>query len=119
MVQNIFSICHVAFLETALPVGLAIVNRVKKGPVDKTLDGLMSAETSIGILKEEGLEVAQLVRMQLDHIIPGLGNPIVEVEVSVRPKSTNDEATVSEPELAIILKRIQSRMNELKIHLDN
>ena len=79
----------------------------------------MSADTSIGILKEEGIEDAKLVRMQLDQIIPGLGNPIVEVKVSVTPKPINDELTVSDPELAIILNRIESRMTELKIHLEN
>ena len=115
MAQNLFSICHLALMETALPVGIAIVNRAKKGHVDKILDGLMSADTSIGILKEEGIEDAQLVRMQLDQIIPGLGNPVIEV--SVTPKATNGEATFSDPELAIILNRIESRMNELKIHL--
>ncbi len=51
MAQNVFSICHLALMETALPVGIAIVNRAKKGHVDKILDGLMSADTSIGILK--------------------------------------------------------------------
>ena len=119
MAQNLLSICHLAFMETALPVGLAIVNRAKNGHLDKMIDGLISSDTSIGILKEEGAEGAQLVRMQLDQIIPGLGNPVVEVKVSVTPKPTNDEETVSEHELAIILNRIEARMNELKIHLDN
>ena len=119
MAQNVFSICHLALMETALPVGIAIANRAKKGNVDKILDSLMSADTSIGILKEEGIEDAKLVRMQLDQIIPGLGNPVIEVDVSVTPKATNVEATFSDPELAIILNRIESRMNELKIHLDD
>ena len=119
MAQNLFSICHLALMETALPVGIAIVNRAKKGHVDKILDGLMSADTSIGILKEEGIEDAQLLRMQLDQIIPGLGNPVIEVEVSVPPNANNGEETFSDPELAIILNRIESRMSELKIHLEN
>ena len=117
MAQNLFSICHLALMETALPVGIAIVNRAKKGHADKILDGLISVDTSIGILKEEGIEDAQLLRMQLDQIIPGLGNPVIEVEVSVTPKATKVEATFSDPELAIILNRIEFRMNELKIHL--
>ena len=119
MAQNLFSICHLALMETALPVGIAIVNRAKKGHVDKILDGLMSADTSIGILKEEGIEDAQLVRMQLDQIVPGLGNPVIEVEVSVTPKATNTGATVSDLELSSILNRIESRMNKLKIYLDD
>ena len=119
MAQNLFSICHLALMETVLPVGIAIVNRAKKGHANKILDGLMSAETSIGTLKEEGIDDAQLVRKQLDQIIPGLGNPVIEVEVSVTPKATNDEAIFSDPELAIILNRIESRMKELKIHLGN
>ena len=119
MAQNLFSICHLALMETALPVGIAIVNRAKKGDADKILDVLMSADTSIGTLKEEGLEVAQLVRMQLDQIIPGLGNPVIEVEVSVPPNVNKREETLSDPELAIILNRIESRMSELKIHLEN
>ncbi len=119
MAQNLFSICHLALMETALPVGIAIVNRAKKGHADKVLDGLMSADTSIGILKEEGIEEAQLVRMQLDQIIPGLGNPVIEVEVSVTPKATNAGVTVSDLELSSILNRIESRMNKLKIYLDD
>ncbi len=119
MAQNLFSIWHIALMETALPVGIAIVNRAKKENVGKILDGLMSADTSIGILKEEGREDAQLVRMQLDRVIPGLGNPVIEVEVSVKPKANNSKATFSDPELVIILNRIESRMNELKIYLDD
>ena len=119
MAQNLFSICHLALMETALPVGIAIVNRAKKGHAEKIFDGLMSVDTAIGILKEEGIEDAQLLRMQLDQIIPGLGNPVIEVEVSVRPKANNGEETFSDPELPIILNRIESRMNELKIHLEN
>ena len=79
----------------------------------------MSADTSIGILKEEGIQDAQLVRMQLDQIIPGLGNPVIEVEISVTPKASNGETVVSDLELSIILDRIESRMNELKIYLDD
>ena len=117
MAQNLFSICHLALMENALPVGIAIVNRAKKGHAEKIFDGLMSVDTAIGILKEEGIEDAQLLRMQLDQIIPGLGNPVIEVEVSVRPDATNSEETFSDPELAIILNRIETRMKELKIHL--
>ena len=119
MAQNLFSICHLALMETALPVGIAIVNRAKKGHAAKIFDGLMSVDASIGILKEEGIEDAQLLRMQLDQIIPGLGNPVIEVEVSVSSKATNREPTVSDSELSIILNRIESRMNELKIYLDD
>ena len=119
MVQNLFSICHLALMETALPVGVAIVNRAKKGHAEKIFDGLMPLDTSIEILKEEGIEDAKLLRMQLDQIIPGLGNPVIEVEVSVRPDPTNVEETFSDSELAIILNRIESRMNELKIYLDD
>ena len=119
MAQNLFSICHLALMETALPVGIPIVNRAKKGHVDKILVGLMSADTSIAILKEEGIEDAQLLRMQLDQIVPGLGNPVIEVEVSVSPNANNGEGAFSDPELAIILNRIESRMSKLKIHLEN
>ena len=119
MAQNLFSICHLALMETALPVGIAIVNRAKKGHGDKILDSLMSVDTSIAILKEEGIEDAQLLRMQLDQIIPGLGNPIVEVKVSVTSNPINDESTLLDHELGTILNRIESRVNELKIYLDD
>ncbi len=118
MAQNLFSICHLAFMETALPVGVAIIDRAKKGHLDTIIDGLMSSDNSIEILKEEGAEGAQLVRMQLDQIIPGLGNPVVEVKVSVTPRPTNNEQNFSDSELAVILNRIESRIKELKIHVD-
>ncbi len=119
MPQKSISSYHVVFMETVLPVGLAIVNRAKKGLLGKVIDGFVSSDLPIQKLKEEGSEDAKSVRMKLDQIIPGLGNPVVEVKVSVNPKSVNNEVSFSDTELSNILNRIESRMNSLKMYLDD
>ncbi len=96
-------------MELALPVVVAIVNRLQEGQVRKIIDDIFSSESSIHILKKEGTETAQLVRNKLDQIIPGLGNPVIEVKVSV--KSNYSE------QLNDTLIRIESRLNLLKKYL--
>ncbi len=119
MDQNIFSSYHLVLMDTVLPAGLAIFNRVQKGHAGKIIDDLRSSTSPIQMLQEEGSEVAQLVRDRLDQIVPGLGNPILEVKVSINSNKNNHVESISENDLVNILNRIESRLNLLKLYIDN
>jgi len=65
-----------------LPVGLAVVERARKGGPREVLaafEGDPSA--SLDRLRQEGEPVASQVRETLDRFQPGLGNPVVKVDV--------------------------------------
>jgi hypothetical protein len=73
---------RLALMQDVLPVGLAVVERVRKGGPAEVLaafDG--SRADPLGQLREEGEPAASQVRESLDRFQPGLGNPVMKVEV--------------------------------------
>ncbi len=82
MAKNKLQSFHFSMLEDFLPVGIAILERAKDGGPDKVLKGLFSSDHTIEQLRDEGFSSARLVREQLDLIIPGLGNPALEVSAN-------------------------------------
>ncbi|MBM5823003.1 hypothetical protein KBY84_02970 [Cyanobium sp. N.Huapi 1H5] len=73
---------RLALMQDVLPVGLAVVERVRKGGPAEVLaafDG--TSADPLGQLREEGEPAASQVRENLDRFQPGLGNPVMKVEV--------------------------------------
>jgi len=73
---------RLSLMQDVLPVGLAVVERARKGGPREVLaafEGDPSA--SLNRLRQEGEPVASQVRQTLDRFQPGLGNPVVKVEV--------------------------------------
>ncbi len=109
---------HLSFMEDFLPVGMAILDRAKKGGASKVFEGL-SSDNPMAKLRGEGSASAKLIRQKLDEISPGLGNPAFEVEVSETPPETNYYYSSDYDTLAPILRRIDDRLNLIKSHLDD
>jgi hypothetical protein len=80
---------RLTLMQDVLPVGLAVVERARKGGPKEVLAAFGDdPSTSLDRLRQEGEPVASQVRQTLDRFQPGLGNPVVKVEVEVREGQT-------------------------------
>jgi hypothetical protein len=73
---------RLTLMQDVLPVGLAVVERARKGGAQEVMaafDG-RSADP-LGTLRQEGEPAASQVRQGLDRVSPGLGNPVMKVDV--------------------------------------
>ncbi|MEA5442238.1 hypothetical protein [Cyanobium gracile] len=90
---------RLALMQDVLPLGLAVVERARKGGPAEVLaafDG--TSADPLGQLRQEGEPAASQVRENLDRFQPGLGNPVMKVEV--RDVDAEDAQVVSGPEAA-------------------
>jgi hypothetical protein len=125
MAADPFDALRLTLMQDVLPVGLAVVERVRKGgprEVMAAFDG--SSSDPLGTLREEGEPAATQVRAGLDNLQPGLGNPVVKVEVrdvpvqSAHPAAQSPDQPREDPtELQAALVRIDSRLAELERRL--
>ena len=116
---------RLTLMQDLVPVGLAVGERARKGgprEVMAAFDG--SSPDPLGTLREEGEPAATQLRAGLDNLQPGLGNPVVKVEVRDVPFQTAQPAaqSVAQPqedaaELQAALVRISSRLAELERRL--
>ncbi|MEB3194581.1 MAG: hypothetical protein VKO19_05620 [Cyanobacteriota bacterium] len=115
---------RLTLMQDVLPVGLAVVDRVRKGGAKEVLaafDG--SNPDPLGRLRDEGEPAARSVRDNLDRVQPGLGNPVMKVEVRDVPAEEPRSApptTVDVPwedapqELQEALRRMSERLSLLE-----
>jgi hypothetical protein len=122
MAADPFDALRLTLMQDVLPVGLAVAERVRKGGPKEVLaafDG-RSADP-LGSLREEGEPAARGVRENLDRLQPGLGNPVLKVEVRdvpAEPAATSSswaEGPAEDPrELQAALHRIAERLDQLE-----
>jgi hypothetical protein len=131
MAADPFDALRLTLMQDVLPVSLAMAERVRKGGPKEVLaafDG--SSADPLGRLREEGEPAAKTVRENLDRLQPGLGNPVMKVEVRDVPADPVAEGPASaaplsadgppeDPqELRAALTRIAERLNQLERHLE-
>jgi hypothetical protein len=120
---------RLTLMQDVLPVGMAMVERARKGGAAEVIaafDG--SSADPLDRLRQEGEPAASQVRENLDRIQPGLGNPVLKVEVrDVAPDSAApgvaegpppgapDEAELEQ--LPVALERIAARLALLEERL--
>ena len=102
-------------MQDVLPVGIAIVERARKGGTTKVTEPFTSSEDPFELLRKEGETSAKNVRERLDKVSPGLGNPVVPVKVEVE---TGEPHSVDIEALMDCLDRLQLGMEELETYLD-
>jgi hypothetical protein len=124
MAADPFDALRLTLMQDVLPVGLAVADRVRKGGPKEVLaafDG--SNPDPLGRLREEGEPAARSLRDNLDRVQPGLGNPVVKVEVRDVPTEgpiSAPASTVEAPredvpqELQEALRRISTRLSQLE-----
>ncbi|MFQ6539476.1 MULTISPECIES: hypothetical protein [Aphanothece] len=111
---------RLTLMQDVLPVGLAMVERVRKGGPQQVMaafDG--SSSDPLDQLRREGETAASQVREQLDRVSPGLGNPVMKVEVrDVEPApSQPDQAAADPAELQARLAAVAERLTLLEQRL--
>ncbi len=107
---------RLTLMQDLLPVGMAMVERARKGGPREVLaafDG--NSADPLGQLREEGEPIASQMREGLDRLSPGLGNPVMKVEV--RDVAAEPSSPADAQELNEALQRIASRLEELRRQL--
>ncbi|MGC6482922.1 MAG: hypothetical protein ACON4T_05090 [Synechococcus sp.] len=111
-----FDAFRLTVMQDVLPVGLAMVERVRKGGPAKAVEGITNPSDLIADLRDEGAPAAKAVRERLDQVSPGLGNPVVQVDVEVDP-APEPPTRADEQSLPVVLARIERNLDQLQRHL--
>ena len=122
-----FDTLRLALMQDVLPVGLALVERARAGGPAKVVESFTSgASDPLRELRDEGEPAAKGVRERLDQVSPGLGNPVMPVQVAVEEPSAEvvdvlEEGSSPEQEeqqLHEVLARITQRLQALEAQLE-
>tara|TARA_B100000579_G_C22208444_1_gene566174 strand:- start:106 stop:483 length:378 start_codon:yes stop_codon:yes gene_type:complete len=108
---------HVFAIESALPFGMGIISNAKIGGLKKIIDVFKSKDPFLEF-QVDGKNSAKTVRDKMDQLIPGLGYPVVSVDVSVEDNYP-DYGTNDQDSLVSTLNRIDSKLDQLRHYLNN
>ena len=108
---------RLALMQEVLPMGLAFVDRVRTEGPAKAVESVARGDDPLGDLREQGEAAAREVRERLDQISPGLGNPVMSVQVEVDEPGESQDSLDSDPDdspqLHDVLARIDGRLQRL------
>ena len=108
---------RLALMQEVLPMGLAFVDRVRTDGPAKAVESVASGDDPLGDLRQQGEAAAREVRERLDQISPGLGNPVMSVQVEVdEPVEALDRLGSDHgdsSQLQDVLARIDGRLQRL------
>ena len=72
---------RLSLMQEVLPVGMAVVERARRGGPREVVDAFTGSGDPLGQLRDEGEAAARQLRDNLDRLQPGLGNPVMKVQV--------------------------------------
>ena len=90
---------HLFAMESALPFGMGIINNARTGGLQKIMN-VFKSEDPFSEFQVDGETSAKVVRDKIDQFIPGLGYPVVSVDVTVEENYPDYEINES---LSVIL----------------
>ena len=108
---------HLFAMESALPVGMGIIHNVKTGGLQKIIN-VFKSKDPFSEFQVDGETSAKTVRDKIDQLIPGLGHPVVSVDVTVEENFTDYEMKDRES-LVSILNRIDTQLDQMRQYLKN
>ena len=117
MADDSFDSLRLSLMQDALPVGLAMVDRARRGGARKMLEAFTGSSDPLQELRVEGEAAARSVRDRLDQVSPGLGNPVMAVNVAVDDVVVNSPEAQDQQSLLEVLARIEGRLDALQLHL--
>ena len=108
---------HLFAMESALPFGLGILKNAKSGGFQKIME-VFKSKDPFSELQVDGETSAKTVRDKIDQFFPGLGYPVVSVDVTVEE---NDPDFYSDDQDSLVkaLHRINSELDRLRNHLSD
>tara|TARA_Y100001968_G_scaffold130497_1_gene119100 strand:+ start:71 stop:448 length:378 start_codon:yes stop_codon:yes gene_type:complete len=108
---------HLFAIESVLPLGMGIISTAKTGGLKKIMD-VCRTKDPFSEFQVDGETYAKLVRDKIDNVIPGLGHPVVSVDVTVE-ENHPDSKINNQDSLVSTLSRIDSQLDELRLYLTN
>ena len=108
---------HLFAMESALPFGMGIINNARTGGLQKIMD-VMKSKDPFTDFQVDGEASAKTVRDKIDQFIPGLGHPIVSVDVTVEEKYSDYDSN-DRDSLVSTLNRIDSQLDQLSHYFKN
>ena len=108
---------HLFAMESALPFGIGIIKNAKAGGFQKIMDVIKSNDP-FSEFQVDGETSAKKVRDKIDQLIPGLGYPVVSVDVTVEENYPDHESN-DQDSLVSTLNRIDSDLNNLRRMISN
>ena len=103
---------HLFAMESALPFGMGIINKAKTGGLQKIMD-VFKSKDPFSEFQIDGETSAKTLRDKIDQFIPGLGHPVVSVDVTIEENYPNHEVN-DQDSLVSTLNRIDSQLNQLR-----
>ena len=124
MAANPLDKLRLRLMQDVLPVGVAVAERARKGGIKDVMAAFArpaAGPDPLTRLRQEGEPLASQLRNGLDRLSPGLGNPVMKVDVRVEPEATMVDAGASEsmslPDeqaLVIRLAALEQRLQQLE-----
>ena len=108
---------HIFAMESALPFGMGIINNAKTGGFQKIMD-VCKSKDPFSEFQVDGKTSAKTVRDKIDQLIPGLGYPVVSVDVTVEENYPDYESN-DKDSLVSTLNRIDSELDKLRDYLND
>ena len=108
---------HLFAMESFLPFGMGIINNAKSGGLKKIMD-VLGSKDPYSEFQVDGEISAKIVRDKIEEVIPGLGHPVVSVEVTVEDNYSNSEIN-DQDSLVSTLKRIDNQLDQLSQYFSN
>jgi len=107
---------HLFAMESALPFGMGIIKNAKTGGLQKIMDVLKSKDPFLEF-QADGETSAKSMRDKIDQFIPGLGHPVVSVDVTVEKNHSKD--INKQDSLVSTLNRIDIQLDQLRHYFIN
>ena len=108
---------HLFAMESALPFGMGIINNAKTGGFQKLMD-ILKSEDPFSEFQVDGETSAKRMRDKIDQLIPGLGHPVVSVDVTIEEKYP-DYKSNDQDSLVSTLNRIDTELDQLRRLISN
>ena len=108
---------HLFAMESVLPFGMGIINNAKTGGMKKIIN-VFKSKDPLSEFQVDGETSAKTFRDKIDQLFPGLGHPVVSVDVTVE-KSYSDYEINDRDALVSTLDRINDQLDQLRCYLNN
>ncbi len=108
---------HLFAVESVLPVGMGFVNNAKTGVFQKIMD-VFKSKDPFSEFQVDGEIAAKRVRDKIDQLIPGLGHPVISVDVTVE-ENYPDHETNDQDSLVSTLNRLDNHLDQLRHYLSH
>ena len=108
---------HLFAMESVLPFGMGVINSARTGGLKKVIN-LLKAKDPFFEFQVDGESSAKTVRDKIDQLIPGLGNPVISVDVTV--EENYPEYKINDRDsLVSTLNRIDIQLDQLRHYLND